>query len=400
MRGIVIWGLICGFWGLWGCGGASAHVEAAVLSPGAAVARFDRGMEARGFRRVGAVAHVPAIGSGQSVAHALQAPAASCYEALALTVGEDRVSIAALDGDDSVVGTGSVGASPSAFFCTSGSGAYRFVVASEGGAAEYYLVVYASGPDAEESVQEVIAASEEAPAAAAVDVPQHIAADAVAGRAGTERCRERDPTVIDPWCPQGRGEARGTDETEATQPGDEAADDAATVAVTETETPEQRTERARALFEQGLDWVRRGNPALGVVYLSQAFDLAHRAGVLINLAAAEARLGHHVKAAQAYAQYLTMDDEGITPRTQQAARRGLRALRRHVSFIHFRLPGTTGFARLDGEPLEMWSNDIDYPVAAGVHDLTYAVDGRLRATGHVVVRLGQHADLELEVVQD
>jgi len=52
--------------------------------------------------------------------------------------------------------------------------------------------------------------------------------------------------------------------------------------------------------------VRAGNAALGAVYLGQAFELAHRPGVLINLAAAEAQLGHHLAAARAYIQYLTM----------------------------------------------------------------------------------------------
>jgi len=86
----------------------------------------------------------------------------------------------------------------------------------------------------------------------------------------------------------------------------------------------------------------------------------------------------------------------VNERSQRAARRGLRALRRHVAFVHFTLPaGEFGCAPLDGEPVEAWASGVDYPVKPGTQNLTYSVDGTVRFVAHAVVRRGEHAELTL-----
>jgi len=371
-----------------GCGGAQGNHASAGLSPEVAVSQLDQGMSARGFTHLGATAHVPALASGQSVAHALTVTQSRCYEGVALGVGADQVSILARGPDGEVVGEADMGPHPSVFFCTEVPGSYRFLVTSEGGAAEYYFVSYQAEPDSEASAQEVIAEREDAesdPGQNALPTPTAARGSAAPGNLGQGNASQEnsESEVFNPW-------------SHAGQPADDEPSDEEFTPPAPTETPGQRMTRARTLFQQGLSYVRDGNAALGAVYLRQAFELAQRPGVLINLAAAEAQLGHHVAAAEAYTRYLTLSGDGVNERARRAARRALRVLHPEVAWVHFTLPrNSRGSAKLNGNPVESWMDDVDYPVEPGTQDLVYNVDGEVRGIARVVVQRGARAVLRL-----
>lgn len=402
---------------LTGCGAARYH--AAPLTPEQVATRLDRRMAARGFERVGAMAHVPALGTGRSVAHALQVAGPACYEGGAIPVGDDRVEVSVQDSGGAPLATVAGEAHESAYFCVAGAASYRFVVTSLDGAAEYYFVVYRGASGVEPALDEVLAgigeqvpenelrgdasrtatseddaaAPETTPAPRPEPVAERGAGPGDAARSseaptgsgdgdGTmdadtrrlaERCRDADPTILDPFCVEGSAGAAALARLQAQE------------------------ERARELFEQGMERLRADDAMTAAAHLMASYRLNPRASVLINLAAAQGRIGQTVQSARDYTLFLTLEDEGITPRQRRAARRALRTLRREVATLRLEAPSDgTGYVELDEQPVKPWAFEVDYPVEPGRHELTYSVDGEVVSSDAATIARGEGATLRVE----
>jgi len=374
------------------CGaGQQQRVAEGGLSLEQATARLDRGMAEHGYSRMGGLAHMVAPGEGRVVAHVLAASGGHCYEAIALPVGESEFSMEVRGPADAVVVSANTGEHPTAHFCTASAARFRFLVSSEDASREYYFLVYQAGAGSGPSAQAVMEQAEvdDDPE---VETPSPTLASPAVGSsppAATGTQTRNDSATQDA---EGHDAGVDADVPTDTQPATDATNTAP--AALEADPRETATARAHTLFEQGLRLVREDNASLGLVYLRQAFELAHRPGVLINLAAAAAQTGGSLEAARAYTRYLTMDGDGVTRRARRSARRALRALRREVAFVRFTAPDApNAFIQLNDEPLEAWAAGVDYPVAPGAQKLSYAVDGRVLGIALATVRRGQRVVL-------
>lgn len=153
----------------------------------------------------------------------------------------------------------------------------------------------------------------------------------------------------------------------------------------------------RELFREGVERARAGDWETARDRFSRAYELTQHAPILINLAAAEAQLGHLVEASDAYQRYLS--DEDARADMRSAAESALEALQPRIPRLTVRLVGAErgDEVLLDGRPLPRAALGAAMPINPGRHEVSVRRGGAVVARREGTLEEGQRevADIDL-----
>ncbi len=151
----------------------------------------------------------------------------------------------------------------------------------------------------------------------------------------------------------------------------------------------------RQLFRQGVTAARQGHWDEARNRFSRAYDLTHHAPILVNLAAADAELGHLVEATDAYSRYLSSD--AAQGHVKQAAQAALDALQPRVPELTVTVhgAGSDDTLLLDDQPVPPAAWGTAMPVNPGAHHLAIERAGRAVASQDVTLAERAHQAVTL-----